>query len=110
MPAFKVLLSALFLVLMVWAGGFAHAAEPVDCIPAASETAGHYEGDSDQLPLDREQGVAHHHASCNGHQLAANEAQPALDTHQSSSTLPRAGSQDRPRGYDPDGDLRPPIA
>ena len=110
MPTFKVLLSALFLVLMVWAGGFAHAAEPVECIPATAETAGHYEGDSDQLPLDREQGVAHHHASCNGHQLAANSAQPELLAHYSSATLPRAGNADRLGEHDPDGDLRPPIA
>jgi len=110
MRSWKTLIGALMLVLMLWAGGVAHAAERVDCIPATAEAAGHYEGDKDQLPSDRDQGVAHHHTGCSGHQLAAPAEQPRAVLHHSSATVPPARSEVILPGDDPDGQLRPPIA
>ena len=106
----KPIFGALMLVLMLWTGGLAHAAERAVCIPAAAETGGHYEGDDDQLPSDREQGVAHHHAGCSGHQLAAPAEQPAMIAKHVSGPAPLARSQRGLYGHDPDGRLRPPIA
>lgn len=106
----KALFGALMLVLMLWTGGLAHAAERVVCIPATAEAAGHYEGDDDQLPSDREQGVAHHHTGCSGHQLAAPAEQPAIILNHSSGTVPLARNEAGLHDHDPDGQLRPPIA
>lgn len=110
MRSWKVLIGTLMLFLMLWTGGLAHAAEQVDCIPATAESAGHYEGDRDQRPSDREQGVAHHHTGCSGHQLAAPLEQPVVIPSHSASTVPLARSHAYLHGHDPDGQLRPPIA
>lgn len=110
MRPWKTLIGAMMLVLMLWAGGLAHAAERVDCIPATAEAPGHYEGDDDQLPSDRDQGVVHHHAGCSGHQLAAPAGQPAIIFNHSTATVPLARSEAGPHDHDPDGQLRPPIA
>ena len=103
-------MAALMLVLMVWTGGLAHAAEREVCMPATTEAAGHYEGDRDQRPSDREQGAAHHHSGCSGHQLAASAQQPAMIAKLLSGPAPLAGSHAGLHGHDPDGRLRPPIA
>lgn len=63
--------SALMLVLMLWTGTTAHAAERLECTPVGSEVAGHYEGDKDQTPDGSENGIAHHHTGCSGHSLTA---------------------------------------
>lgn len=110
MRSWKALIGTLMLVLMVWTGGLAHAAEREMCMPATTEAAGHYEGDRDQRPSDREQGAAHHHSGCSGHQLAAPAQQPAMIAKLLSGPAPLAGSQAGLHGHDPDGRLRPPIA
>ena len=110
MRPWKTLIGAMMLALMLWAGGLAHAVEPIDCIPPTAEAAGHYEGDDDQLPSDHDEGVGHHHAGCSGHQLAGFAEQPATVLSHSSATVPPAGPQAGIYGHDPDGQLRPPIA
>ena len=110
MQSGKALIGALMLVLMLWAGGLAHAAEQVDCIPVTAEAAGHYDGDGDELPPDSEEGVAHHHAGCSGHQLAAADVQSTMVLHHSSTPVPLARNEAGPHDHDPDGQLRPPIA
>ena len=110
MRSWKALIGTLMLVLMVWTGGLAHAAEREVCMPATTEAAGHYEGDRDQRPSDREQGAAHHHSGCSGHQLAAPAQQTALRLDHLSAAMPHAQSQTSLHGHDPDGRLRPPIA
>jgi len=110
MRPWKNLIGAFMLVLMLWAGGLAHAAEQVECIPVTAEAAGHYEGDRDQLPSDRDQGAAHHHTGCSGHHLAAPAEQPGAVLHHSSATVPLPRSDTYPHGHDPDGQLRPPTA
>lgn len=110
MPSWKSLLGAIMLVLMLWTGGLAQAAERVDCIPTTAEAAGHYDGDGDQLPSERERGLAHHHSGCSGHQLAASNEQPTTNVHHLSATVPLPKRTDALHGHDPDRQLRPPIA
>lgn len=110
MRPWKALIGALMLVLMLWTGGLAHAAERAVCIPAAADAAGHYEGDDDQRSSDRQQGFAHHHAGCSGHQFAAPAEQPATVVNPLSVKLPPVRSEASLNGHDPDGQLRPPIA
>lgn len=104
------LLGALMLVLTLWTGGAAHAAERLDCIPASSETAGHYEGGGDEWPSTGEKGAAHNHSGCNGHQVAApaEAAGPILAGAQ--PTIPNAWEAFGLAGRVPDQQLRPPIA
>ena len=110
MRPLKTLFGTMMLVLMLWAGGVAHAAERVDCIPATAEGAGHYEGDRDQLPSDREQGAKHHHTGCSGHHLAApaRVAEAPMCYSAEARTFPR--NETGPPSRDPDNQLRPPIA
>ena len=110
MRPFKTLIGTMMLVLMLWAGGLAHAAEPVDCLPATAEAAGHYEGDDDQFPSDSGQSVAHHHAECSGHQLFGCAEQPTIVINHSPATVPPAGPEAGMHGHDPYGQLRPPMA
>lgn len=104
------LLGSLLLVLMLWTGTVAHAAEQLDCNPVAADTVGHYEGDSDQVPVDRDQGVAHHHAGCSGHQLAAPSGDVEIDFAGSSLIVPVRSPLAGLHGRSPDRQLRPPIA
>lgn len=110
MRSLKTFFGALMLVLMLWAGGVAHAAEMVECIPAASEAVGHYDGDGDQLPSDREQGVAHHHTGCSGHHLAAPAAVAEAPMSYSAAARGFPLNETGPPSRNPDNQLRPPIA
>lgn len=104
------LIGAMLLILMLWTGGAAHAAEGFDCIPATSATVGHFEGDADQVPASREQGAAHHHSGCSGHQVAAPTASAALAITFRSRPVPAARQFGGVPGRGPPAALRPPIA
>lgn len=110
MSRLKPLFGALMLALMLWTSGLAQAAEPVVCVPSAVEAPGHFDGDGDETPSDREPGVAHHHAGCSGHQIAAPAELPQMIPAPSSANAPRALSEARLSGHIPDRQLRPPIA
>lgn len=104
------ILGALLLVLMLWTGSSAHAAERVDCIPAASQTAGHYEDDRDESPSKNDKGAAHHHSGCSGHHFGSPSEveEPAFaDARQTLTSTANAAF--RP-GTGPNSQLRPPIA
>ena len=109
MPRLTAIVSAMLLVLMLWTGTTVHAAERLDCITVGTETTGHYDGDPDQTPVSSE-GVAHHHTSCGGHQLAAPTDIPAAALAPVRRTNlfgdPAAGVP----GREPENQLRPPIA
>ena len=109
MPRLTAIVSAMLLVLMLWTGTTVHAAERLDCITVGTETTGHYDGDPDQTPVSSE-GVAHHHTSCGGHQLAAPTDIPAAALAPVRRTNlfgdPAAGVP----GREPESQLRPPIA
>jgi hypothetical protein len=100
----------MMLVLFIWTGSTAHAAERFDCIPVSSEAPGHFEGDRDQEPSKGEKGVAHHHSGCNGHQYAASSGPliPLIACQRSTVAPPLVEQHATSR--EPDGQLRPPIA
>lgn len=103
-------LGALMLVLLLWAGGIAHAAEGVNCLPASESIAGHYEGDRDQIPSPAEQGAAHHHSGCSGHHLIAPVTASTIDFPRPGRDVPFAWREAGVPGRGPDNFLRPPIA
>ena len=100
----------LMLVLFIWTGSSAHAAERLDCIPVSSEAPGHFEGDRDQSPAKGEKGVAHHHSGCNGHQYAASADAlvPLMPTHR--TPVAARWIEQYAASREPDNQLRPPIA
>lgn len=103
-------LCALAFVMVSVTGSSAHAAEMFNCTPVSAEAAGHYEGDRDEVPADQGSDVAHHHAGCSGHHLAAPTA--TLEIHLSQCVSDRSGLADDQRSdsRSPDNQLRPPIA
>jgi hypothetical protein len=104
------LLGALMLVLMLWTGGAAHAAERFDCIPMTVQAEGHFDGDGDEAPAGPDQGVAHHHAGCSGHHLNAPDSVVSALVAKPTAVLLLERSDTGTRGNEPDGELRPPIA
>jgi hypothetical protein len=110
MRRFLPLVGTLMLVVMLWAGNGAHAAETILCVPASAEAPGHFEGDRDQLPSDSDRGAQHHHNGCHGHHIAvpAEAAPDGLATGLSNSGRSRLATVTA--GCDPGLALRPPIA
>ena len=104
------LLGAMLLVLLLWTGGAAHAAERFDCIPVTAEAPGHFDGDQDQVPSGPDQGVAHHHTGCSGHHEAAPANAAPTEVALSQVLVPFAWRESGRPGRGPDSDLRPPIA
>ena len=104
------LLGAIALILTLWTGGTARAAEGYIPIAVAAENTAHFAGDSDEVPSDQHQGVPHHHAPCGDHQLAA-------ETASGGAALSHSGSRPYLSRDDtnliermPGAQLRPPIA
>lgn len=104
------LLGAMMLVLMLWTGGAAYAAERFDCMPATAEAADHFDGDQDQVPSSPEQGMAHHHSGCSGHFAAAPADLSTVGIGHSRGAVPLAWGQRFVAGQGPKEQLRPPIA
>lgn len=110
MARWKSLLGALMLVLMLWTGGMAHAAERFDCMPTTSEAADHFDGDGDEAPSGRDQGVAHHHSGCSGHHVAAPSDAVSNLFEATAVSAQFAWREMGVPGRGPDAQLRPPIA
>ena len=110
MPRWTSLLGAMLLVLMLWTGGAAHAAERFDCIPVTAEAAGHFDGDQDQVPSAPDQGAAHHHSGCNGHHVAAPASGASIEIGALNRATPFAWREAGVPGRGPDTQLRPPTA
>lgn len=104
------LVGSMMLVLMLWTSATAHAAERFDCIPVSTEAAGHFDGDQDEVPSAPDQGVAHHHSGCTGHQLAAPTASDALELSFAAQTAPTPRQETGVPSHGPGALLRPPIA
>lgn len=100
----------LMMALTAWSATAAQAAEAIQCIEVSGSVAGHFEGDSDQVPADSDKGTTHHHAVCHGHCSAI------ADTEAVGSPLSSTPQRARPLeaqllcGSDPGQTLRPPIA
>ena len=104
------LLGALALVLTLWTGGTARAAEGYMPIPVAVESAGHFAGDKDEVPSDQHQGVPHHHFACGEHAAAAWSNIPAAPVLQPIGEPGLARPRSILSGREPDTQIRPPIA
>ena len=104
------LLGALTLVLLLWTGGAARAAEGYLPITVAEESSGHFAGDKDEVPSDQHKGAPHHHFTCGEHAAAALAIDP-VDTVVQLISVPASR---RPRSVldsrEPDMQIRPPIA
>ena len=104
------LLSALLLVLMVWTGTAAQAAEPRDCNPVAELAAGDSGSDRNEVPSDPDKCVAHQHAGCGGHHIAGPFQNIVLGPPVRAPNIVLARRDVGRPGRQPDSDLRPPIA
>lgn len=105
------LLGCLTLLLMMWTGGAAHAAEALGCASTSvNEASVHFDGDQDQVPADSDSPVPHHHGGCHGHHASIPlSASPvglvSGDEAAIGLTIARGFT-----GTEPDSALRPPIA
>jgi len=104
------LVSALMLLLVLWTGSAAHAAEALDCGEAMAGAAEHYDGDRDEVPADSGKATPHHHNACHGHCMAVPTAdQASLVSHREGGRLIDI-RRNHLSGSGPDATLRPPIA
>ena len=104
------LFGALLLVLFLWTGTPASAADGYLPVSVAGESVAHFDGDSDQVPSDDHNSTSHHHVTC-GEQfaVAANDLPSAASTAGAREHRVRA-SDSFERLRQPDSELRPPIA
>lgn len=110
MRRFLPFISALMLVLVLWTGSAAHAAEAIDCGDVTISEIGHFEGDRDEVPADSDNATLHHHSACHGHCVATpSEDLPASQPRSAGTTLVEATADFCP-GSAPGATLRPPIA
>ena len=110
MQRLTAIFGGLMLVLFVWTGSAAHAAQRFDCIPVSSEAPGHFEGDRDEAPAKGEKGVAHHHSGCSGHQYAASAGYDLPSAPHQTSSAAIGWNEGHATSREPDQQLRPPIA
>lgn len=103
------LISALMLVLILWTGSAAHAAEAMECGEAAVEAMGHYEGDGDEVPADSDQGSPHHHSACHGHCVAMPAGANASALHGSDAESLGQWLESVGPSTEPTTEIRPPI-
>lgn len=104
------LISAFMLVLVLWTGTAAHAAEAVECGETTVAAAGHFEGDGDEVPADSDKSTPHHHGVCHGHCAAVPADGHAADIGAPSGILQVLAPSNFLSGTPPDLALRPPIA
>lgn len=104
------IIGALMLVLLVWTGGSARAADRFDCNPGTSQIACHFEGDRDEVPSGQHQGVGHCHTGCSGHQIAAPTDPGTVKFGPLTLVVPASRQEVGVPGPEPGAVLRPPIA
>lgn len=102
-------IGAFLLVLMLWTGTV-HAAETFGCIEVTSESAGHFDGDRDQIPADSDKAVPHHHGGCHGHHVGIADETGLAGTASIDGMTLALRPHDASAGAEPDTALRPPIA
>lgn len=104
------LIGTLMLAVMLWTGTAARAADLAGCIEISAETAGHFEGDDDQVPSDPDKGAPHHHGGCHGHHVAVPNEGDAIPLAVDLSDSIGLRLATKTAGCDPGTTLRPPIA
>ena len=103
-------LCAVLLGMMLWTGTAAHAAEALSCAEVSASAAGHFEGDTDQVPSDDRDASPHHHSLCHGHCVGISPEMGALS---SSDAVSRPAPAPAVIGISQSrlgSALRPPIA
>lgn len=103
------LLVAMMLVLMLWTGSAAHAAEPFNCT-APAQAAGSPDWAQDQVPSSPDQCAVHNHSGCSGHNAEAAPNAAAIEPVLPPNLVLFAWRESGRPGRAPDSDLRPPIA
>jgi hypothetical protein len=102
------LLASFMVVLIVWSGTSAHAAEPI--APVTVEAGTHFDGDRDQVPADDHQPAPHHHGICHADHVGLPAAlAPAGGEAADKASFQSANALDSPSAC-PGAALRPPIA
>jgi hypothetical protein len=104
------LVSAFMLVLMLWTGSAAHAAEAIECGDATEASSGHFEGDGDEVPADSDKATPHHHGICHGHCVGVAADAETMHAAEHGQAPNAALLQDFHSGTPPGAALRPPIA
>ena len=100
----------LMLLVLVFTGTTAHAAEAFGCIEVRADSAGHFDGDRDQVPADADKGVAHHHGGCGGHCVAVPATVDGAQTSSGDEAPPAFRARRGLPSLEPGRALRPPIA
>ncbi|KQN26027.1 hypothetical protein ASE86_07625 [Sphingomonas sp. Leaf33] len=104
-------LIGLALLASLGLGAVAHANEPV-CSPGveAPVSAGHVDGDADQVPADSGKAYPHHHGGCHGHHVATPLDRASQGLRLSVAAKPIGGTTIEVATATTDPALRPPIA
>ena len=109
MPRWTSFLGAILLVLMLWTGGAAHAAERFENISATTEVTDPYGGDQDPVPSTPNNCATHNHSGCAGDHFAPTST-PSIGLALPQKTASFAWHEVGVPGHSPDNALRPPIA
>lgn len=104
------IIGALMLVLLVWTGGSARAADRLDCGTVTSQIACHFEGDRDDVPSGQHQGLGHCHTGCSGHQLTPPTDNNTVEFGAAFLLVPAVRQEAGVPTHEPGAALRPPIA
>lgn len=104
-------LTIIGLFLALGTGAMAHAKEGFGCEAAeTSLSAGHVDGDSDQVPADADNGMPHHHGGCHGHHVSTDATRAPLALPMTLSNLHGMPRTAQLSTLIVDTALRPPIA
>lgn len=105
------LLGCLTLLVMMWTGGAAHAAEALGCASTSvTEASVHFDGDDDQVPADSGSSVPHHHGGCHGHHASIPLGTSSVGFVSGGEAVIGLTVAHGITGTEPDRALRPPIA
>ena len=104
------LIGTTMLVLMIWTGTTAHAAETFACGDIATASAEEPGGKRDQPPADPGKSATHHHGGCHGHHVAISNDETPTATNAPIATLVGPAPNLEVKGDGPATNLRPPIA
>lgn len=102
------LIAAVMVMLTLWSGTAAHAAE--DLRPAAAEMAMHFDGDGDEAPADDHGTVPHHHGICHADHVGIPAALAANQIEDAEANRPHDLAEAFAASADLGAAIRPPIA
>lgn len=110
MRSLLTLVSALMLAVLAWTSMAAQAADALQCIEVGADSAGHFEGDRDQVPSDSDKGAPHHHGGCSGHHVGVPTTANSIPLSVVEESRPPLRRKFGLPSLEPDRALRPPIA